>query len=439
MYLRTPKRYSSRRGRTRLISLRWLWLWILTPVVVFAGLYVYNNQDEIVPEVQTMISGVVDDANSQVATARAPEPTPTEDPTQNIQRANDAWALGAIQEAVSLYSEIIDTVPNDVAVHYHYTMGLIMQGQEDDALVAAENTVTANPFTADAWSVQAMAYNANGMFGDAISSALQALDFASQEAVEANPAMAVSRARALSHLAEAYYYAEQYERAQSTVNEALELDPDTAHAYYVEGLLDQGARFDLVSARDSYTQAYTIAPNLPYLGTQLALAETALGNYPEMEALYEEILELNPQNTPALFRLGSYYFSTVGDWSRAADYLRRCVDAEPSNARCHYQLGRALERQELYTDALESFERAVNTSDTGDALHGRYHYWLASVKFSLVDCNGAITDLQNAFRFASQLSDDITLSAIPDLAAQCGTSIGGAVAPTPTPTPAAEA
>lgn len=436
MYLKTPKRYSSRGRRQRIISLRWLWLWLLTPLVVAGGVYVYNNQDSIVPDVQQAISGAMDEANRSVATARAPAPTPTQDPTQNIVRADSAWASGAIQEAVTLYGEVIDSVPNDVSVHYHYTMGLIMQGLEREALQAAENTITANPFTADAWSVQAMAYNANDLYGDAIASALQALDFASEEAVEANPALAVSRSRALAHLAEAYFYAQQYERAQSTVNEALDIDPDNPHAYFVQGLISQGVQFDLVTARENFAQAYDLAPNMPYLGNGLALAEASLGNYASMEAIYEGILELNPANTQALFWMGNYYYSDIGDWSQAADYLRRCIDAESDNARCHYLLGRSLYRQELYTDALDSFEQAANVSDTSDDLYGRYHYWIAQAEISLVNCADAIPELQNAYRYATQLEDQITLDAIPSLAQQCGTSIG---APQPTPIPTATA
>ena len=37
MYLKTPKRYTQGQRRS-IFSLRWLWLWILTPVVVYCTL-----------------------------------------------------------------------------------------------------------------------------------------------------------------------------------------------------------------------------------------------------------------------------------------------------------------------------------------------------------------------------------------------------------------
>ena len=50
MYLKTPKRYL--RGQKRSpISLRWLWLWLLTPVVVYVGLQIYERRDEVRPPI----------------------------------------------------------------------------------------------------------------------------------------------------------------------------------------------------------------------------------------------------------------------------------------------------------------------------------------------------------------------------------------------------
>ena len=50
MYLRTPKRYRSGNRRS-IISLRWMWLWLLTPIVVFIGIQIYNNRDVLGPPV----------------------------------------------------------------------------------------------------------------------------------------------------------------------------------------------------------------------------------------------------------------------------------------------------------------------------------------------------------------------------------------------------
>src|SRR5690606_15465059 len=106
MYLKTPKRYT--RGQRRsIISMRWLWLWLLTPVVVFVGIQLYNNRANLSPQVQEAISGLIDNAQNSVATAMAPTPMPTENPQIRLTSASAAWGRGAIAEAVDLYGEIV--------------------------------------------------------------------------------------------------------------------------------------------------------------------------------------------------------------------------------------------------------------------------------------------------------------------------------------------
>ena len=110
MYLRTPKRYS--RGQRRsIISLRWLWLWILTPVVVASGLYLYDNRTDYIPQVEGAMSGLLNQAQSGVATAMAPTPLPTENPSSRLASADAAWMRGAIEESVNIYEGLVEAVP----------------------------------------------------------------------------------------------------------------------------------------------------------------------------------------------------------------------------------------------------------------------------------------------------------------------------------------
>ena len=73
MYLKTPKRYTQGQRRS-IISLRWLWLWLLTPVVVFFGVHIYNNRDAYIPQVEAVMGDVFDSAQTTLSTAMAPDP-----------------------------------------------------------------------------------------------------------------------------------------------------------------------------------------------------------------------------------------------------------------------------------------------------------------------------------------------------------------------------
>ena len=217
MQIRTPKRYRRSGRRRRLISWRRLLFWMVVPLLIFISVGLYQNPDLWQDDAQQYIENLVGDASDLVSEGGNGRSTPTPDPTGTLMAADEAWSRGAIQDAMSLYQEIVMVTPNDVLVHYRLALGYIMEGKLEEALVAADNAVTAWPYSPDAWSIRAMALNRLGRSGKAIASAQRALMLVPETRVEAEPVMAVSRARALAFLAEAYLDTGQADRAFNTV------------------------------------------------------------------------------------------------------------------------------------------------------------------------------------------------------------------------------
>lgn len=445
MQLRTPKRYQRGGKPRRGMPWRLLFLLVITALAVAAGITVYENQDEFAPQVSTMVADVMNNAGDSIATARAPEPTPTQDPTTNINRADEAWMRGSVEEAVDVYEELMPSVPNNIGIHYRYTLGLIMYDRESDAIEAAENTVTANPFSPDAWSIRARAYSTAGNYGEAIASALHALEIASPQAVEANPdMMAPARARALASLAETYYELDQYQRALTTANQALDVYPDSSEAYYTRGLIKwlspnlidrEGALVDFEIAYDLAPSYHYIASDMMYLNDELASIEGDSSYTESAIALAETVLESNPDYPRILQFLGDYYFSEVGDFNQAADYFTRCTQANPELANCHYLLGRSFMRLEQYTNARTSFDNAIANASEGEFFLSRYYWWAAqSVILLDNDCSTALTYLNPGWEYALESQDSVSLEAYPTSFQNCGSAIGL----TPTPLPATE-
>lgn len=341
-------------------GLRLLSILILVGLIA-GGVHVYNNRDEIQPVVDQFVQDIVRDASDTLATVQAPQPTPTEDRTINVQLADGAWRRGSIQEAVRLYQEIIDDLPNDLTAHYRLTYGLLMQGQIEEAMVAAENTVTANPFSSDAWAIRAWALNRNGRIGEAIASA--------QRALELQP----DNARARAFLAESYAANGNTTRALSEIQRALEADPDSIEAQYVSGKLTWEVQFDFPAAVEQMRAAYEVS-DLTYIGVELALMYMSswINRPQDGVAILNEILERNPENTSALYQLGRYYFRTQGDPNQGITFLTRCINANPESILCHYELGRAQERLERMDEARISFQRAVDLGTQNP-----YHFWWA--------------------------------------------------------------
>ncbi len=406
MYLRTPKRYA--RGQRRsIISLRWLWLWILTPVIVVGGVYIYNNRSDYIPQVEGVMSGLLNQAQSGVATAMAPTPQPTENPSARLTSADAAWMRGAIEEAVTIYEGLVEAVPNNVGVHYRLTLGLIMNGQREAALEAAERTVTADPYDPNAWAIRAMALDWNGRYGEAVASAQRSLELAGPDNLEA-------QARANAFLAEAYFDLEQYDRALSTANRAIEANPESYEAYRNRAIIVQNTQFDFEAALEDLQIAYDLAPNLPYITVDLAVVRSR-DDLDAAIALLTEVIDLNPRNVSALQWLGSFYLNAVGDPNQAADYLTRCTEANPASTTCHYLLGRSQVRTEQYSLAADSFKRAVDLGTTNG-----YHYWWAGrAQVLLGNCPGATSYLQTGYQIAQQSEDAELIAAYEDQMRSC--------------------
>lgn len=403
MYLRTPKRYRSGHKRS-LISTRRLLLWLVLPLLIFVGIRIYQNRGLYEPAVRQAVYTLANNAQSSIATMTAPTPLPTQDPAQRIALANNDWNRGAIEAAVQEYQALLDAAPNDVAIHYRVALGLLMEGRQDEALAAAERTVTANPYSSDAWAIRAMALDWNGRPGEAIASALHAL--------ELNP----DNARAMAFLAEAYLDSGQPERALDIVNEALELGPDSFEAYRVRGLIAQNTQFDLEAARVDYQRAYDIAPHLPYLAIDLATIDYALEDRDAAIETLSEVIEQNPGNVSALYLIGSYYYSGLGSPNQALDYLTRCVEAAPDYIPCHYLLGRVQIALEQYAIAAESLERAIDLGSTS----ARHYWWAGRAQTILGNCPAAIPYLQTGYELAQEDDDPDLIVAFEDSLRECG-------------------
>ena len=253
-----------------------------------------------------------------------------------------------------------------------------------------------------------MALDWNGRYGEAVGSAQRAIELAG----DTNPA-AVARAQAF--LAEAYFDLEQYDRALSTANRALETNPDSYEAYRNRALIVQSTQFDFAAALEDLEIAHAIAPHLPYITIDLALAhsrddaDTAL-------SLLSEVIEFNPANVNALYLMGSLYLNAIGDPSESAEYLSRCLDVSPENINCLYVLGRAQVRTEQYATAAESFKRTIDLGSEDP-----YHYWWAGrAQVLLGSCPAATPYLQKGYQIALRTDDQLIKDSYEDQMRSCG-------------------
>jgi len=435
MYLKSSKKYRTQR-RARLISFKAILFWIFAIVIIVVGIGIYENREQFIPIVDRALNTVVDNAGDAIATSRAPDPTPTQDPSNDLLRANDAWISGSIQEATSLYERISSATPNDIVVFYRLTLGYINQGKFDEALASAEKGITANPFHPDMWAMRAMALNRLGRSSQAIASASRALELVPTSLIDQDPSWASTRARALAFLAESYLNIGQGERADSTIEEALDLNPDSYEALQISGRIQQEIYYDFDAALENFRAANELAPTMIYVAIWLArLERDRFQDYETALALYQDILDRNPGNTQVLFDVADYYWRVQGNPEEAMSYLSRCIEADPDVAACHYLMGRVQYRREQMADALISFQTAYDfISD-----NGYYAYWLGATHLALGQCQLSIPYLTQSEETARDDGDSALLDSASFTLNEAQVACGIRTAPpTPTLTPEGE-
>lgn len=394
MYVRTPKRYRGAMRRSTLPCGR-LMLYSLALTAIIMGIGIYQNRDAVQPIVSREVNRVVAMMDEGIATLTAPTPTPTPNPENNLIQGDNFWVRGSAGEALRVYNTVISALPNDLQTHYRVTLGHILQGSYDRAVEAGERTVTANPFSSDAWAIRGWALDWAGRADEAIISNLHALDI--------NP----DNARAMAFLAEAYLTTNNPSLARTWAERAVEANPDSIEAYRARGHIKHYGSLDFAGALDDLRTAYDIALDAnPALASLVAIDIAQIevlrfGNYEAGIDILESVLEINPDSTQALYMLGTTYYGQVGDNNQAIGPLQRCTEIDPQTVDCYYYLGRAQERLEQIDAALQSFEQAVRNGSGNP-----YHFWWAGrTNISLGNCSRGLEYLRPGYDLAVEFGD----------------------------------
>jgi tetratricopeptide (TPR) repeat protein/tRNA A-37 threonylcarbamoyl transferase component Bud32 len=182
-----------------------------------------------------------------------------------------------------------------------------------------------------------------------------------RDAIAKDPSLApayATLARALT--VKIFYFATDSEKNQLTedadiaIAKALELDPNSADAYYARGLLlwTPGNRFPHEQAIRAYRRALTLDPKLDEAHHQLAVVLFHVGLLDEAQAHIDTAVAINPGNTLARFRYGVIDLYR-GQYERAYRIFNStAVNRNPTltgyqTASALFRLGREREAQDV--------------------------------------------------------------------------------------------
>ena len=382
MQIRTPKKYQGVQRRS-IIGCRRLAFYLLVLALIAIGIAVILNRATLAPIVQSAVFDFIGQLEDTAATMAVPEPTPTLDPRNSLAEANNYWLGGALDEATDLYINIAGSMPNSVEVYRRIALGLINKSRYGEAVDYGERAVNADPYDAEAWAIYAWALDWDKRAAEALAKA--------RYAQELDPA----NSRANAYLAEVYSSLGQAERADLLLEDLLDDQPDSAEGIRARGLLKWN-RNDFAGALEDFKRAYSLAQNMSYIAVDIAIIEKDLGNYETAQEFLQQVIDADPYNPHALFRLGEIAVSFEGNPAQAMRYLQDCIDLNPRYLYCHFMLGRAQERLGSIDDAAASFSTAIELGSDNP----QHYYWAGYAQILLGNCTRALAYLEPGLRLA---------------------------------------
>jgi tetratricopeptide (TPR) repeat protein len=361
MYLRTPKRYSGKR-RGKLINLRWLWLYLIAPLIIIPAAIVWQYRAPLSAQIADWTA-----RNIRIE-VNPPTPTATIPATDLRDRFVSFLAGGNLRNAIMTLESLTDTTPNDVQSHVMLAQMIMFRGDPDDprrtqaALDAAYGALNADPEAPEGWVMVAMALNSAGRSQEALPYLLRARDLDDR-----SPMM-------LAVLAATYNTLDFVDRASRLAEEAIEAAsaespvnvPALAYAYVVRGTIV--ARTSGQQAIRDYEEAWRIAltePSMPvgYIAQWLFSYYFNTTDVTRLVQILNTAAERDRDDPINPYLLGRVYLKN-GDPNRARTNFERCRDLDPDQVKCLRWLGTLLYRDQNYTRAAELGQRAVDLGST---------------------------------------------------------------------------
>ena len=314
-----------------------------------------------------------------------PTSTPTRAPESYLLEGKADFTAGNVNAAILAYQEALKINPNDaktwaeLARIQTYSSAFLITNDEKkarlgQALDSATKAADLAPDDSTAHAIRAFALDWNADSNFHTNEEVQ--DFLLQADQEAQTAQQLDNTNtlALAYYAEILRDQQQWDRAQSVINQALQR-PDANQwmdVYRVNALvLETLGQYNL--AIGEYEKAIAIEPNFTFLylriGANYRRLALEIQNPALARPVYEQSLEyfdraakINEQigvNDPGPYLSISRTYSQLGEFFIAAKNVQKALSYEPNNADIYGQLGIIFFRSRNYEGAIDTLKCAI--------------------------------------------------------------------------------
>ena len=285
-----------------------------------------------------------------------------------INKALQLHKDGKFEDAINLYSEVLENKKNDSQLLFLIGTAYIQQGKIEKGIQELKKSISLKPENVFAYSNLGNALKDLKRYDEALTSYDKALQINPNYADIHN-----NRGSILKKL-------KKYNEALASYEKALQIKPNHAYAHNNKGnTLKDLKRYN--EAIESYDRALQINPNYADAYNNKGNALKDLKHYHEALTSYDEAIKIKPDHFDAYNNRG-IVFNEIKSHEKALACYDKALQINPNYAYAHNNKGNTLKDLKRYEEAIVSYDKAIkinpNFADTynnkGNALKDLKRY-----------------------------------------------------------------
>ena len=262
---------------------------------------------------------------------------------------------GKLQEALDIYCDIIEKIPEHADALYLSGVAFHQKGNDEIAAELIQNAIKYNSSNPEYYTTLVSVYNNLGLFfqeqGD-IPKAMESYN----NALELDPGYTL----ALNNIGLIYQEHKEYDSAEKFYKKAIKTDPSFYEAWLNLGnvLQDQQKHDDSLNC---YNKALELNPSSFQVYNSIGTLLKSNGNPDLAKKKFKRAVELNPEYSEAYYNLGCIY-QEEGDNDEAIGYYLKCIEVSPDYAQAYTNIGNVFLTKKMFNEAESYYLKAMEIS-----------------------------------------------------------------------------